>query len=151
AHGGRAVLTSATGPSLQNAHFGPILLSDCTEPGRWGDIGDVKWPVSIWFFATLLSFASLAIIAAASENTVSDWLHDPRDRRTASAAGLWAAGVGAALVLLATMGFSFDRYWLATTGPLVGWAAVRIGATNDRPNRHGIGIGWALVSLAALF
>jgi len=152
--GGRAILTSATGPSVQNAHFGPILLSDCFELGRWGDIGGVTWPTTVWFLATLLSFASLVIIAAASENSFSAWWFDRADRRAAVEVGLWSSGVGAGVGLLILMGFSFDRYWLAVIGPLIGWAAVRLS-----PQAHGLpSVGLsalasssALVSLLAFF
>lgn len=149
--GGRAILTSATGPSLQNAHFGPILLGDCMEPGRWGDMGGVVWPDAIWFVATLLAFATLAIIVAASVDSFSTWWKSTHDRPHAAEVGLWLSGVGAGVVILFLMVFPFDRYWLAAAGPLIFWTIVRI-ARVEISNRNAVwGKMWAVASLAGFF
>lgn len=57
---GRAHLTNATGSFIQNGHFGPIFLSDMDEPGRWGTLAGVAWPIWFWKLLTLLSFVSSA-------------------------------------------------------------------------------------------
>lgn len=147
--GCRAVLTSATGPTLQNAHFGPILLSDCFEPGRWGDLGGVEWPFALWFIATMASFSSFAIVAAAAENSISEWLKDRGDRKAAYDVGLIVTGVGAGAILLLLMGFHFDRYWLAVVAPFIAWAAMRIGRFDGKLTDSGL--IWAAASLTCLF
>jgi hypothetical protein len=149
--GGRAVLTSATGPTLQNAHLGPVLLGDCFEPGRWGDIGGVEWPTAAWFIATLLSFASLVTVAAASQNSLSNWWSDRADRWRSLEVGLWFSGAGAGIALLLLMGFSFDRYWLAVVGPLIFWAMVKIAREGNPKGIAAWRSVWAFVSLAGLF
>jgi 4-amino-4-deoxy-L-arabinose transferase-like glycosyltransferase len=147
--GGRAVLTSATGPTLQNAHFGPILLSDCFEPGRWGDLGGVEWPFAFWTIATLASFVSLAVLAAAAENSIAELLKDRADRNAACEAGLIVTCAGAGTVLLLLMGFHFDRYWLAAVAPFISWAAMRIGRFDRKLAKSGL--IWAAANLIGLF
>jgi hypothetical protein len=60
---GRVSLTSATGNFIQNAHFGPIFLSDMDEPSRWGSLNGVEWPFWIWQSLSLLSLLSVAAMA----------------------------------------------------------------------------------------
>jgi hypothetical protein len=60
---GRAALTSATGNFIQNAHFGPIFLSDMDEPSRWGSLNGVEWPFWIWQSLSLLSLVTVAAMA----------------------------------------------------------------------------------------
>ena len=60
---GRACITNSTGAFIQNAHFGPIFLSDMDEPGRWGQLGGVAWPLRVWQVLSLLSILSCACLA----------------------------------------------------------------------------------------
>lgn len=60
---GRTHLTQSTGYILYNAHLGPILLGDQNDPGRWSDIGNVRWPPFVWQILTLGAIATLTLIA----------------------------------------------------------------------------------------
>lgn len=71
---GRACLTSATGTFIQNAHFGPIFLSDMDEPGRWGDLGGVTWPLLFWQLLTVVSIGTVGLLAWWGTWTTCTWL-----------------------------------------------------------------------------
>ncbi len=59
---GNACLTNSTGTFVQNAHFGPIFLSDMDEPGRWSQLGGVAWPLLFWKALSLLAVVSCSVV-----------------------------------------------------------------------------------------
>ena len=55
--GGGACLTNSTGFYIQNGHAGPVFLADMDEPGRWGQLGGVEWPLLVWQILTVVMIA----------------------------------------------------------------------------------------------
>jgi hypothetical protein len=123
AAGGRWYLTNATGYFLQNAHFGPVILSDAYDPGRWGDMGGVAWLVSIWQILTLLSLTNLGLLADAAVRT---FLPDRRNRdingkQPEHEFGLLSVAVVVGLAILLALEVRYDRYYLALLPLLLVW------------------------------
>ncbi|MFO1064568.1 MAG: methyltransferase domain-containing protein [Pirellulales bacterium] len=111
---GGACVTNSTGPFIQNGHLGPIFLSDMDEPGRWGELAGVAWPMVVW---QSLTVAAVAVVVAAF-TCLWDRLRCPgsrdsmeRMRRTIITA---CVVTGCAYVLLVSLlvGAIMDRYWL---------------------------------------
>jgi len=113
---GRAHISSATGYFLQNAHFGPVFLSDL-DYSNVGRMGGVTWPVICWQILTLLSIANASQLAwwviyllnlPSLETTRSSY------DKTIAWCGLGLISMIAA-VLLIFLGLFYaimDRYWM---------------------------------------
>ena len=116
AKGGRLYITQATGYILHNGHYGPILLADQHDPGRWADMGDVEWPVIFWQILTLGAIANLGLLAWWTALTVWEWRTDLVDAGSrlvsCSAIGLIAIIPTAMLGLLLVIETLYDRYWM---------------------------------------
>lgn len=145
---GRACLTNATGMFLQNAHFGPVLLSDYDEPGRWGELGGVAWPLLVWQLLTVLALLSFGMLVwwfawlvlrtfeafhvargadarhPRSRQTSSEPADSASSTRLALACGFGAASVLAAGFYLLVIVPVVDRYWLILLAPLLGALAL---------------------------
>ena len=166
---GRACLTSATGVFIQNAHFGPIFTSDMNEPGRWGSLNGVVWPVGIWQFLSLLSLITVTAMAwwgfwsvwrawsAFSQRRTETELRETFDDRAATVRGgedplafaplacllLIAVAVGAIVFLVEP---HMDRYWLFLLPVLCVWWIVLAHLGKWRLTRSAA--GWAVCWLA---
>ena len=131
---GRAYLTNATGPFMQNAHFGPILLSDAIDPGRWGDMGGVVWPVLLWQTLTVLAIGNVMLLGATIATTLIGSADSPSP---AAPDDIWLGHGLTAQILLMALGLwlvhetvleeTFDRHWMPLIVPLYGWLALRLG------------------------
>ena len=112
---GRACITNSTGTFLQNGHFGPIFLSDMDEPGRWGELDGVAWPLWVWTLLSAVSLLSSGAIAWWVAWTGVQWFSRPEfaaDSRVAAALGfLLMTGLSAVAVLFFVEPH-MDRYWL---------------------------------------
>lgn len=134
---GRACLTVSTGWFIQNAHLGPVLLSDLYEPGQWGLLGGVVWPQSVWQCVSLLCisvFGPLAWWGARvhlQQKTV--WMEP--GPLSALALGFIAAGVVAAGFHLGVLAHIFDRYWLVLLPLLMSWLALAARTADWRLSR----------------
>lgn len=136
---GRASLTSATGNFIQNAHFGPIFLSDMDEPARWGSLNGVQWPVWIWqslSFLSLLTVAAMAwwavwtccqALSRFSERHTGHGVSEtvaPSSEKETLAFGALACVAVLAVGVLAIVLFvepHMDRYWLFLLPLLAVW------------------------------
>lgn len=128
---GRASITNATGAFIQNAHFGPIFLSDMDEPGRWSQLGGVEWPLFVWQVLTVASIASGAAIAwwlawsvcigsrSLRENSAVNYLPHVQ-----VAIGISVAILCSAAVLIFLIEPHMDRYWLFTLAGMAVWTVV---------------------------
>ena len=147
--GGRAYLTSATGYFMQNAHFGPVILSDAYDPGRWGDIGGVEWPSVVWKMITVLSIIGFTLLAAAAVVSIaSSLMAQPPDTPASLAArcelGLVLTAAASAIALVVLLQFIFDRYFMVVLAPVFVWLAILL----SRPeNRAPSGWAWVLSAL----
>jgi hypothetical protein len=116
------------GQFLQNAHFGPIILSDAYDPGRWGDMGGVVWPEMVWQIIAVLSILSFAVLMAAIAASIGEWWNR---RETALydwlKLGLLLSALATAMLLIALLATRFDRYWMALFAPIFGWIALELG------------------------
>ena len=122
---GRACLTSATGAFIQNAHYGPIFLSDMDEPGRWGTLDGVAWPLWIWQLLSVLAIISASCLAWWLLCTLAHWFverstgeHHPR---SASALGFALMICASALAIVLLVEPHMDRYWLFLLPALSVW------------------------------
>lgn len=145
---GKACITNATGAFVQNAHFGPIFLSDMDEPGRWGQLDGVAWPIGIW---TILS--AFAIVSSALLTWWGMWtlVSDLQNRSTedqhkrAIAVGILVMFVASCLLVGLFIEPHMDRYWMFLFPPLLTWClllAVMRQWTLDRGS-----LVWALLCL----
>ncbi|HIF00852.1 MAG TPA: hypothetical protein EYG03_31285 [Planctomycetes bacterium] len=50
---GGACVTNSTGNYIQNGHAGPVFMADMDEPGRWGTLDGVEWPLTVWQILTV--------------------------------------------------------------------------------------------------
>lgn len=128
---GRACLTSATGTFLQNAHFGPIFLSDTYETQRWDDMGGVMWPVAVWQCLSLLAILTAGLLLAHVTLTALQW----RDKTTSAASalalaegwGLLAIVPAFAVSLVLLISGILDRYWMPLIPVCFAWLVVTQG------------------------
>ena len=113
---GRTYLTSATGYFLQNAHFGPIFLSDL-DYSNVGRMDGVTWPLFTWQTLTVISILNTAHLAWWAVYV----LNAPRLRESReSLRNTWSwCNVGllsmTVLVLIIFLGLFYaimDRYWM---------------------------------------
>jgi len=142
---GGACLTNSTGTFIQNAHFGPVFLSDMDEPGRWGSLNGVQWPLWIWQLLSLLSLFSTGVLGwwgawtiwncRAMLSGVATGINGPKfaeqspAKEAAIDARALAAGALACLValLVAVLLIALlidphmDRYWLFLLPVLSSW------------------------------
>ncbi len=113
---GRACLTSATGTFIQNAHLGPIFLSDFEQPERWGDMGGVTWPNGIWTLLTLAAILNCGALLA----VCLQWVHrnfgmtNIRQHHVGltSVCGLLFSALPIVVVILSVRTGVLDRYWM---------------------------------------
>ena len=148
---GEAYLTNGggTGPFLQNAHFGPILLSDSYDPGRWSDMGNVVWPAAIWQAISLMAILATGLMAAVAVDEVAELFDRPADgslRSRWSMGALLTAGV-TCFGLLLLIEKRFDRYWMALFAPVFAWTAVRVA---QRSASAGPGRQWRIPVWASI-
>lgn len=125
--GGSAHLTNATGYFLQNAHFGPILLADNYEPGRWGNMNDVAWPSMFWQALTVASFASVSFLFVLASQRIVGVVRQ-RSLRVVPTVDFFALGIVLSLMstviaYLAAFETRFDRYWMTALIPLLALTA----------------------------
>ncbi len=114
---GRACITNSTGCFLQNGHWGPIFLSDMDEPGRWGELNGVQWPLLVWQLLTIASILSWGLVMAWGAWTLSEsWrrsrLHEPLLKRLTTGTGCVVCAGIAIIALLLFINPLLDRYWL---------------------------------------
>lgn len=113
---GRAHLTNATGSFIQNGHYGPIFLSDMDEPQRWGTLGGVQWPPSVWQALSVLSILSAGAVAWWASWAVLQWrCHPSQDmaRPLIKNACGWLFMLALSVAALALfVEPHLDRYWL---------------------------------------
>lgn len=127
--GGRAALTNATGYFLQNAHFGPVLLSDAHDIGRWGDMGGVAWPFVVWQLLTILAILQIIALGAVGTRKITSWLMAPStgnpDTFNRAAMGIALALTALANLVLLSLLLSvhFDRYWMILFPFILTWIA----------------------------
>ncbi len=143
ATGGNACLTNSTGTFVQNAHFGPIFLSDMDEPGRWSQLGGVEWPLAFWKVLSLLAILTCAVVGyrsvadlssrvsrrLGSDAIANDCNEDSLGRASgyvrAHAIGLLAVVSAGALLLVFLIEPHLDRYWLFVLAAfLMAWMCV---------------------------
>ncbi len=160
---GRACLTNATGAFIQNAHFGPIFLSDMDEPGRWGDLGGVEWPLLVWQVLSLFAIASSSVLAWWAAWTVLAWFRtsllnrdggnatDDRSARVhlALASAMLGTTVVASAILVLFIEPHMDRYWLFLLPVLCMWWIHLTALGCWRPGAWCR--AWAVVALMAAF
>lgn len=125
---GRYYLTNVTGYFLQNAHFGPVILSDAYDPGRWGDMGGVAWPTAAWVAISGLCLVSFAVLSTTSVVSLlrlfkrrHEWTHDDQFE-----CGVFGATAVACIALFAGLSIRFDRYFLVLLPLLLTWIAMTI-------------------------
>ena len=111
---GRACLTSATGTLIQNAHLGPILLSDFDTPGRWSDMGDVTWPAIVWQLLTVASIANAGVLVfTLVDNITFSWFRsDEHHQKLVILLSLAVTMVPAISIILSIRTGVLDRYWM---------------------------------------
>lgn len=113
---GRACLTSATGTFLQNAHFGPIFLSDAYEHQRWDDMGGVAWPMIVWQLLSCCAVVVCGLLVGQAVQCLLQWrdAHTPgvRQRWCAEGLGLLCLVPVFVLSLLILISGILDRYWM---------------------------------------
>jgi hypothetical protein len=147
---GRACLTNATGAFIQNAHFGPIFLSDMDEPGRWGLLGGVEWPLWIWQLLSALSLLSVTALAWWGTCTLLNWFSEVRagevDPRTAAAVGFLAMVAVSVLAIIVWIEPHMDRYWLFLFPALSVWWLLLAARYQWRLTRPGM--AWAVLCIA---
>ena len=151
---GRASITSATGTFIQNGHFGPIFMSDMDEPGRWGTLGGVAWPTTIWMLLTLLAIFTFACLAFWGTWTLANWYQQLREGNTedsdarlaVACAALMMVGASSIAVLLFVEPL-MDRYWLFLFPPILGWLILL--AAHQRWVVERSSLTWAGVTTAA--
>ncbi|MBI2480782.1 MAG: hypothetical protein HYV60_19790 [Planctomycetia bacterium] len=151
---GRTYITSATGCFIQNAHFGPIFLSDMDEPGRWGDMGGVSWPVAVWQVLTFSAIANAALIAWWTGLTSFGWIDPAGDCRGVEvdrfmSQALFLTMTVMVLVILGLVKNVMDRYWLPLFPLEFAWLAstsARFASTKDR-----VPVTLSLILLVASF
>ncbi|MCC6511959.1 MAG: glycosyltransferase family 39 protein [Pirellulaceae bacterium] len=146
---GRAHITNSTGAFIQNAHFGPIFLSDMDLPGRWGDLCGVAWPAWVWQCLSVLSIVGAACLAWwAAWNTSQAW--------TTMLTGHTEPLIACGLACLVMIGASvtaivlfvephMDRYWLFLMPVLAIWWLLM--AAHGRWQLTRPAIAWALLWL----
>lgn len=121
---GNACLTNSTGAFIQNAHFGPIFLSDMDEPGRWADLCGVAWPLGFWTLLSLLALLAVSAVAWWGAWTVLKSAHAVRsapDLRPATGLGLLAMIVASGLAICLFIEPHMDRYWMFLFPAIVVW------------------------------
>ncbi len=107
--GCRTYITQATGYILHNGHYGPILLADQADPGRWSDMGGVEWPPLFW---QILTVAAIGCVGVLSWMAVFTLLR-PGDRTQLWCnAGLMAAVLASVVGLILVVETVYDRYWM---------------------------------------
>ncbi len=156
---GNACLTNSTGTFIQNAHFGPIFLSDMDEPGRWSQLGGVAWPLVIWKVLSCAAVASSAVVAWWFAWTICMFVGklrceqvDSQTHYLAAAVGLLATALVAAAMLIFFVEPHMDRYWLIVLAVLAVWwmMVVALQPTSQEVSYRTlkgapIAIGWAVV------
>ena len=119
---GRACITNSTGAFIQNGHFGPIFLSDMDEPGRWGELGGVDWPLWMWTTLSVLALMSIGAIAWWIAWTAVQWCsrttYVADSRLVASLSLVLMIGLSAVAILLFVEPH-MDRYLLFLFPPLI--------------------------------
>lgn len=148
---GEAYLTQSTGYCLQNAHVGPILLSDGYDPGRWGDMGGVQWPVWSWQVLSIASMAAISlylVVLVRGEPATIDRESQVIEHGISAAAALPLAALALAIDV------RFDRYWLMLAPSVLALAACRLAPTR-RLRWPGLilsfGMAMGLFALSAVF
>ncbi|MEZ6126529.1 MAG: hypothetical protein R3C49_25690 [Planctomycetaceae bacterium] len=109
---GRAVLTSATGTLLQNAHLGPIFLSDFENPARWGDMGGVSWPLIVWQGITVAAVVNFGLLAGSLLAAIRQIHSDSNAVDSAITVGLLICACPIVVLILNVSTGVLDRYWL---------------------------------------
>ena len=137
---GRACITNATGAFIQNAHFGPIFLSDMDEPGRWSQLGGVEWPLIVWQLLTAASIVSTAVVGwwiawclCASRNNHSSNVSQLLP--VYAVVGLLVAIICGAALLIFFIEPHMDRYWLFVLAALGVWILVISSIYRDHNRR----------------
>ncbi|WP_442510664.1 ArnT family glycosyltransferase [Novipirellula sp. SH528] len=142
---GRACLTSATATFIQNAHLGPIFLSDFEIPERWCDMGGVSWPIEIWKFVTALSIANTGLLATSLYLSIARWFlptSEPTNDQSSTETfdvsdaivfGCVATSIAVIVLVLGVATGVLDRYWMLLL-PLV--LAVGAVAMAREPRQH---------------
>ncbi len=119
---GRACITNSTGAFIQNGHFGPIFLSDMDEPGRWGELGGVEWPLRVWTALSVLALMSIGAIVWWVAWTAVQWCSCTTymtDSRLDAALGLFLMTGLSAVAILFLVEPHMDRYLLFVFPPLI--------------------------------
>ena len=137
---GRTYITNSTGMFIQNAHFGPVLLSDFDEPGRWGDLCGITWPELFWQLLTLSAIFSLGLMAWWLGWTFIRWKQSTQERGESEVVlsvslGMLASALVLSLVYLLIVDPSVDRYWLSLIPAIYGWIAITLAHFDRRPGR----------------
>ena len=113
---GRIHLTSATGYFLQNAHFGPIFLSDL-DYSNVGRMDGVTWPLIVWQTLTVLSILNTAHLAWWVVYLVNAPRLEQSQAKLAKTlawcgVGLLSMTVAVLLIFLGLFYAIMDRYWM---------------------------------------
>ncbi len=146
---GRACITNSTGAFIQNGHFGPIFLSDMDEPGRWGELGGVEWPLWVWTTLSGLALMSIGAIAWWVAWTAVQWCSrttHAADSRLVAALGLLLMTGLSAVAILFFVEPHMDRYLLFLFPPLIiTWLLI---AAKCEWRLSRFAIGWAAMWMA---
>ncbi len=134
---GRACLTSATGTFIQNAHFGPIFLSDFEAAERWGDMGGVIWPNWVWVVLTIASIFNISAIAGGVAPTLVRSLFHPRSAtsQTAIELSLCATALPIIALVLSVRTGVLDRYWMLLLPLVFAFISQNTSRTPQQPDR----------------
>lgn len=148
---GNACLTNSTGAFIQNAHFGPIFLSDMDEPGRWADLGGVAWPLWVWTLLSLVALVAISAVAWWGAWTVIQWAYraqrDP-DLRLTTGLGLLVMIVASGLAICILIEPHMDRYWMFLFPAIVMWWSLLASLCRWRLTRFAVvwGTCWLLLN-----
>jgi len=135
--GGNACMTNSTGFLIQNGHAGPVFLADMDEPGRWGQLDGVEWPLFVWQIATIVVIAVdglfvwwltwLTIVCRNNwrqhRQTAANIVDSPhalyRSDLCAVAVGLFATSIASVAILWMIIDPLLDRYLLVVLAPML--------------------------------
>lgn len=123
---GKACLTNSTGTFIQNAHFGPVFLSDMDEPGRWSDLAGVVWPLWVWTVLSAISLVSISLLAWWATWNAIQWVQDgkTRDLQLTVGLGLLVMIVVSGLAISVLVEPHMDRYWMFLFPAIVLWLSL---------------------------
>lgn len=168
ASSGGVCLTNVTGFYIQNGHAGPIFLADMDEPGRWGQLDGVAWPLWVWQLATVVVIAVDVLMVGAVSQLVMTWWTERFGRDVPSssalraggeptraeanhsrekeqhvvtaavALGLLAMAAASGCILLAVIDPLVDRYLLVLLAPLIAGLVMTIDRSGYRPAKSAV-------------